>query len=353
MTGPADGTGADLRAAAGEPVPETFSTVGLPVPDRVERWERHNASALVRLEVRSAAPLEAAETSVRLPGLTLARVRGSAHAVDRSAAAIARDPYDAFAVYLPVRGEGTFRQGEDSLLLRPGQAVVCETDRPFARGFVYGLDELVVKAPRAGLEVPGGTCVLRSPRVADAGDPYAAALARLTARATRVAHPVRVDAHTVLELVTVLAAGPRAARAAAYRAAARSFIDEHLTEPGLGADQVAAAIGVSERHLSRIFAADGASVPRYVLARRLELAHTLLDAPAGPSARRAGTVAEIAAACGFISVTYFSHVFRREFGRRAGEVLREARARSDFRHAGRAAGPDGVVGGENHPTTLG
>ncbi len=56
--------------------------------------------------------------------------------------------------------------------------------------------------------------------------------------------------------------------------------------------QVAAAIGISERQLSRVFAADGISVPRHILERRLQLARALLSSTA--HAERASTVAEIA-----------------------------------------------------------
>jgi AraC-like DNA-binding protein len=330
------------------PAPETFSTVGLPVPHRIELWEQHNAAALVGLDVRSGTALQAAETTVRLPAVTLARVRGSAHAVHRSSAAIARDPCEAVVVYLPLRGEGSFRQHDSSLMLRPGQALLCETDRPFAREFASGLEELVVQVPHAALaagfdvDLQAAAPLPHGPSVTAFGphsNPnaearYAAALAKLAARATRAERPVRADERTVVELVAVLAAGPRAGRACAYRAAARAFIEDRLIEPGLGVDQVAEAIGISERHLSRIFAADGTSLPRYVLARRLELAHALLGAPPTRSAHSSDwgeTVAAIAAACGFTSVTYFSHVFSRRFGRRAGEVLREARTRDPGR----------------------
>jgi AraC-like DNA-binding protein len=347
MTGPAAGAAALPAASRALPPgpPETFSTFDLPVPRRIELWERHNAAALVGLDVHSGTPLQAAQTSVRLPTATLARVRGSAHAVCRSPAAIDRDPCRAVAVYLPLRGEGSFRQHDSALTLRPGQALLCETDRPFDRAFAHGLEELVVTVPRDALELdrPGelsrpAVTAFATADTAGAGGAggaavYAAALARLTARATRAERPVRADERTVVELVAVLAAGPQAERARAHRAAARAFIEEHLTESGLGAEQVAHAIGISERHLSRIFAADGTSLPRHILARRLEAAYALLASPPPrPHARPAAgadsgeTVAAIAAACGFTSVTYFSHAFSRCFGRRAGEMLREARA---------------------------
>ena len=296
-----------------------FSTVGVPDARRVELWERHNSAELVRLDVRARSPLQASEVTVRLPRVTLARVRASSHAIERSAEAISADPYDAIAVYMMVRGESSFVQQGGSHTLRPGDAVICETDRPFARDFTHGLDELVVKVPCEALDIRSLSPVVVS-FGADEGNQYADALAKLAARTTRAGQPVPADERTVLDLVAVLALGPQAARPAAYRAAARAFIEERLTDPGLGADQVAAAIGISERHLSRVFAADGTSVPRYVLSRRLELARAMLAASQGPE-----SVAEVAARCGFVSTTYFSHVFRGRFGRRAGEILRESR----------------------------
>ena len=303
---------------------EVFSTVGLPDARRVELWERHNTAALVRLDVRANGPLQASEVTVRSPRTTLARVRATSHAIERSSGAIADDPCDAIAVYLMLRGESSFEQQGRSHTLRPGDAVVCATDRPFAREFAHGLEELVVKVPCDAFESRP-----RFPFVtsfgADSADRYAGALAKLAARATRAAQPIQADERTVLDLVTVLTAGPQVARTAAYRAAARTFIEEHMTDPGLGADQVAAAIGISERHLSRVFAVDETSVPRYVLSRRLELARAMLAASPPGRDRETATVAEIAARCGFVSTTYFSHVFRKQFGRRAGEILRESR----------------------------
>ena len=122
----------------------------------------------------------------------------------------------------------------------------------------------------------------------------------------------------MLDLIAVLVAGGAAAPATAHRAAARSYIEEHLTDPCLGAEQVAAAIGISERQLSRVFAADGTSIPRHILSRRLQLSYSILSSAA--AVERAETVAEIAARCGFTSVTYFSHAFREHFGHRASDI---------------------------------
>ena len=304
--------------------PRVFSTVGLPAARRVELWETHNTTALIGLDVRASDPLIAAELNVRLPRVDLARVSGSAHVVRRTKDVIERSPADAIAVYLTLRGDAWFECADGVHALRPGNVLICDADRAFARGFRRGLEELVVKADRAALPaVPR----LTGPVIASFRDPgvsgqYARALVRITGRATRTEDSVPADEGTVLDLIAVLAAGRAVAPATAHRAAACSYIEEHVTNPSLGAEQVAAAIGISERQLSRIFAADGTSIPRHILSRRLYLAHSMLSAAAATD--RAETVADIAARCGFTSATYFSHVFRQRFGRRASDVRRES-----------------------------
>lgn len=293
-----------------------FCTAGLPAARRVELWERHNEDALIGLSVRSPRPLEATEVNVRLSGVQIARVTGSPHAVERTPEVIGRSPAAAVAVYLSLRGRSWFTDAERTRALDPGSALVCDADRPFTRGFGSGLSELVVKVPVEAC--PGD---LGSPVVTTFGttagtaraDPYARALARIAGEATSAGQPEPVDEDAVLDLVAVLAAGRRAAPATAHRAAARCYIEEHLTDPALSAGEIAAAIGISERQLSRVFAAAGTSVPRHILARRLETARRLLTAP------DPGPVAGIAARCGFTSAAYFSHVFREHFGVRARE----------------------------------
>jgi AraC-like DNA-binding protein len=299
--------------------------VGLPDQRRIELWERHNAAALIGLTCHTTgrSPLEATELNVELEQVHLARVAGSAHTVQRNTSVIRESPADAIAVYLTLRGDAWFEHSGGTRALRPGNIVLCDADRPFARGFTRGLEELAIKVPRSALGDHMPPASLRTPVIADFArgrDPYARALARLADRTARADPGGPASERTVVELVAVLGGGRQANPSLAHRAAGRCFIEEHLHEPGLTATQVAAAIGVSERHLSRVFAADGTSIPRYVLSRRLQLAHAILSDPAGRA-----TVADVAAQCGFASATYFSHVFRERFGQRAGEVRRQAR----------------------------
>jgi AraC-like DNA-binding protein len=300
----------------------SFSTAELPAAQRIALWEDHNRDALIglRCHVLSEAPFVGVEVNRQLDRMHLARVRGSSHVVERPAEVIRKDPADSIAVYLAVVGEAFFYHDDGVVTLRPGQALICDADRPFMRGFSHGLEELAIKVPRAVFREATGLETLTSPLVRDysRGDVAARTFARIVDRALRPGGSEPVDEATVLHLLASMTGHTTADPATVHLANARAFIEDHLTDTGLSASRVAAGIGISERHLSRAFAAAGMSLPRFVLARRLELARTLLLS--GPQT----AIAEVAARCGFGSAAYFSQSFRAHFGVRAAEVRRSA-----------------------------
>ena len=302
--------------------PLSFSTAELPATQRIGLWEDHNRQTLIGLRCRtlSETPFEGTELNLQLDQMHLARVRGSAHVVERPAEVIRRSPADAIAVYLTVVGEAFFYHDDGVLILRPGEALICDADRPFMRGFSHGLEELAIKVPRPTFRDLTGLDSLRTPLTRDVaqGDAAARTFARLVDRALRPDGGEPVDETTVLHLLASMAGRSTADPGTVHLANARVFIEDHLTDAGLSASRVAAGIGISERHLSRAFGAAGTSLPRFVLARRLELARALLTV--GPPA----TIADVAARCGFRSATYFSQAFRAHFGVRATDIRRSA-----------------------------
>ncbi|WP_436535280.1 helix-turn-helix domain-containing protein [Actinoplanes sp. HUAS TT8] len=291
-----------------------FSTTGLPTARRIELWEDHNRDALIGLRCRvlGEQPFDGTELNLRLDRIQLARVHGNSHVVERPAEVIRKNPADAIAVYLAIRGEAFFYHDDGVFTLHPGQALVCDADRPFMRGFSRGLEELAIKVPRATFREVTGLDALHAPLVSE-GDVAARTLARLTDRALRLDE---ADEETMLHLLTSLTGRSPADPGRVHLANARAFIEDHLTDSGLNALRVAAGIGISERHLSRAFASTGKSLPQYVLGRRLERARALLLAAPGTS------VAEAATRCGFGSATYFSQAFRAHFGITAADVRR-------------------------------
>jgi AraC-like DNA-binding protein len=88
------------------------------------------------------------------------------------------------------------------------------------------------------------------------------------------------------------------------------FIETHLSDPGLCPAVVAAAAGISVRHLHRLFAVKGCTVAEWIRERRLERCRTDLSNP-GLRERR---ITDIAFAWGFNDSAHFSHCFKQEFG---------------------------------------
>ncbi|WP_182263450.1 helix-turn-helix domain-containing protein [Rhodococcus sp. UFZ-B548] len=302
-----------------------FSTLDLPLEERIERWEGHNADLLIGLRCRmlEVDQLEATGTNLRLDSVDLARVIGTAHVVERDAQLIRQQPSDSVMMYFSLVGDAFFYSEDGIRTVGPGQGLVFDADRAFMRGFSHGLEELVLKLPRSLFADVSDTATLSRPTVFDfspSGNVHAAALARQVGRATSRRNPTPPDEHAILELVSVLTTGARTNLGSAHRAAARSFIEQRLHDVSLSAPQVARAVGISGRHLSRVFADDGISVPKYILERRLERAHAQLTGPFDASV----TIADIARSCGFSSATYFSSSFVARFGHRASDVRRDA-----------------------------
>ncbi|GAB04974.1 helix-turn-helix domain-containing protein [Gordonia amarae] len=318
MSGAGDGPRRD-----GTPPPILRRTQGFEVPGgdagAVRPWEEYNAATLIELSctVPAAQTFRAREVNLQLDQVHLAHVTGTAHRVHRDRPMVDDRPGDAIAAYAALRGEVQVEHGGVRTVMRPGQMLICDVDTPFFRHFGRGVQELVVKVPRTVLTELTGAAEVTPVVVDTATAAHAKALVRLAGQAVASPVPVPADEQAAIELVAVLAGDGRVRSSIAYRAAARSFIADHLTDPTLSATDVAAAVGISERQLSRILAEAGTSVPRHVLARRLDLAYGMLT---GTTTGVRAT--DVAARCGFTSTTYFSTVFKRRFGVTARDAMR-------------------------------
>jgi AraC-like DNA-binding protein len=302
-----------------------FSTQGLPVEQRIERWESHNEDALIGLRCRTltAAVLDATEFNLQVSRVHLARVRGNSHVVERDSHMIERRPSESVALFFSLVGEAFFYHDDGVRKLQPGQMLMCDADRPFMRGFSHGLEELVLKIPRQVFAETTGIDRVDQPRVvnfAAGANAVAHTLATTVGRAARDADPDPVEEDTLLDLIAALTGNRDRDATSAHRAAAQTYIEQNLTDPNLSAEAVAAAVGLSTRHLSRVFATTGTGVPRYVLGRRLEYARKLLEKPEATTL----TVAQVAHHCGFASATHFSSAFPTRFGETASDVRRRA-----------------------------
>ena len=90
-----------------------------------------------------------------------------------------------------------------------------------------------------------------------------------------------------------------------------------MTDPELSVRQVSRAVGISERHLARVFADHSATVGQVISEERIRRARELLLDPA----RARSTIAHIAAMAGFTSPSHFARAFRKAYGGSAREAV--------------------------------
>ncbi|SDP82041.1 AraC-type DNA-binding protein [Arthrobacter sp. ok909] len=295
-----------------------FSTAGVPEPRRVELWENHNARSLIGLGCRTLndASLEATEYNLLLPGIQFAHVAANPHVVERTRRHISATPADAVVVYFNLDGEAFFYHRDGCELLRPGQAILHDADQPFMRGFSHGLRELALKVPRPVFREISGRNSVGKPRVFEFGgsgaaNSHACALVELmkSALATQESDGERVES-AALGLLRVLINGAGGDDGLGHFSAAKAFIAQRFRDPRLSAAQIAAAVGISERQLSPIFAGEGISVARFILNERLEAARRSASAP--NAARQ--PLGQLAASLGFSSQAHFSRAYKDRFG---------------------------------------
>jgi AraC-like DNA-binding protein len=106
--------------------------------------------------------------------------------------------------------------------------------------------------------------------------------------------------------------GLRAARLLAIK----GDIDTRLGESDLSVNAIAAAHDVTPRYVQMLFERQGTTFSEYLLARRLDRAHRMLESP-----RFVGlTITAIAFEVGFNDLSYFNRSFRRRFGSAPSDV---------------------------------
>ena len=88
------------------------------------------------------------------------------------------------------------------------------------------------------------------------------------------------------------------------------YIRAHLADPDLSAARIAAAHGISVRHLYAVLSRSGISLGDWIRTRRLAECRRELAGPNG----RLRTIAAIGRRWGFVDATHFSKVFKQTYG---------------------------------------
>ncbi|WP_212632061.1 helix-turn-helix domain-containing protein [Pseudomonas sp. KB-10] len=306
------------------------STLDIPPEQRLAFWEDYNASILVGLRCSSYAEtgFTATQDNLHLERLRVARIRGNEHVVERTSPMIQALPSESIFVALVQDSQSFFYQGRDCQLLQPGELIIYRNDQPYLFGFTGPMRLFIFDMPQRDF---AEHCLrdLKGPLKIGSESPVQRLLTHsLGQRASAFldtpshegAERFQEETYDLLASIITDHSGVHRASglSAAYLLAAKQYIQQHLDDPLLSCEQVAAATGVSSRHLARLFAQEGRTPSRYLLDKRLERARQLLASPQG---MRLG-IAEIAYRTGFSSQAHFARVFKGRFGLTPSEARR-------------------------------
>jgi AraC-like DNA-binding protein len=253
--------------------------------------------------------------SYSTPSAVLMRCQGTAFAMTRGHAMVARSGADQLQILLHLEGSVDTDYAGRRVRREAGDVAITDYTRPFHTAATDYVNLIVVlaresvPAPLLALEPHG----LIFPRGSGAARLIGAAMQELYAQAD---HLTVNEAEAAIEgIVTVTTAcararlaGDEAGRVKSRRKAALDYIDAHLGNAQLGPDEIADAANVSRASLYRLLAAEG-GIRAVLLKRRLDQALRLMLA----DNRDERSLKDIAKCCGFGGTSQFGRVFRARF----------------------------------------
>jgi AraC-like DNA-binding protein len=240
-------------------------------------------------------------------------------------------------LYLKVVMNGMLHieQGGQARRVGPGEIVLVESSQTYRQSFGEQTDMIALRFPSHALSERGLRHKLRGLITPDMSAADTRAIGELVtsiaAQRGETSAALRYrQGDQLLELIDLLVDDPaaltraRSGDATLFRA--KRFIAQNLRNPELTLPLIAAAVYVSDAHLSRLFRGEGQSVMRYVWESRLALAADMLRRAGlgerdGRSNRGRLQIGDIAHRCGFSTPAHFSRAFRDRYGVSPREAL--------------------------------
>jgi AraC-like DNA-binding protein len=241
--------------------------------------------------------------------------------VGRTAKQVRSCPSPMIAIAVQGNGECAFSRDEEQHVLSTGQLLVYDKNTPYEFGWTGRGTSLCLYVPLDDLgmshDVVREACTRLhlSPLYQLVVDHIAGLGRNAAALAT---DPAAAGLGTVsVELVRALVASAahdarhrREALATTLLTQIRAYVRQHLSDPDLTPEVIAAVHHISVRHLYKVCAAADFSLHQWITAHRLQGAH---DELAGTTSQHR-SIAMIAQRWGFSNPTHFSRRFRDAYG---------------------------------------
>jgi AraC family transcriptional activator of tynA and feaB len=302
-----------------------WSTEGMAPRQRVEYWNDCAVEALtVPMSVDAADPgcFWGRIEYLGLNNIHIAEVSSGAAAVRHSAKHAARTASGAFHFLVQLAGRLVYSQGGREVCLAAGDFTLVDCNRPYDLLFGESVANLVLTINHellktyfpcpealAGMKLSGesGPSALASRFLRELwskpGDLTAGSASPFLDRA-------------VLDILALAYSSVPAdclrgsQHAVTRRMMLLKYIEQHLKDPDLGAESIAAAFNVTPRCIYRLLEGESESLAKYIRRRRIEECATALSNPMHCNR----SISSIAYDHGFNSIAHFSKIFHEQLG---------------------------------------
>ncbi|MER5932386.1 helix-turn-helix domain-containing protein [Streptomyces sp. NPDC002054] len=313
--------------------------------DRIASWQEALAQWLAPVEVTAhdSRPFQGVLATAHLGYLRMLSLDADPVRLRRGSLPVSDAQRGMLTVVLQGTGAGELTQDGRSTLLRPGELSVVDLSRPFSLDQRHRFGLTLFQLPERAVGATGWRMAHLTGRTVIPAEDGAAPLAlAFLAGLPRTAAEVSPDVGDLLAgaaadfLTTLLE--PAAEVGGTLRPAGdhlvpaiRDFIDEHLADPDLCPERIAASHQISVRYMHRLFEGEGVTVGRLIQQRRVEACGRELKR----RSRVTPTISAVARRWGFPSPAHFSRAFKAVYGVTPREW----------------AGGSGAAGGNPVPTT--
>jgi len=301
---------------------ESFSTDVVPVAERLEAWLCH--AQPICGDCRFHFPKR-----VSFQGSIVRRTVGGAALTCFSSSQVSFVKFPVVTgcsaerdciVITQLEGTRRYSQSGAIAMLAPGDTTLIDASYPWTSDCAGTCTRLYLRVPRWLVQERFKSAAVPILRRITGKHGLGATLFRLanslyeeTETMTLEEGVTALDAY--LDILAGCLAGPgsfstKLARCAQLRPRIEHYIETHLAEHALSPTTIAAAAGISVRHLHRLFAAKGCTVAEWIRERRLEHCRSDLANPRLCS----DSITNVAFSWGFSDSAHFSHCFRKEFG---------------------------------------
>ena len=300
---------------------QMFSTDLVPIADRLDAWlcNARQICGDCRFEFPRRPTFHGSIERRSVAGLELTRFSSTPVSFAKFPINTANSGDRSCIVISQLQGVRRYSQGGATAMLKPGDSTLIDAGRPWSSTCAGECSRLYLRIPRwlmqNRLRLANLPLLPRISGESGLGVSLFDLAASLYQEAQVLSLEEGVSAiEAYLELLCACVGHPERHREETHFAElysrAELFIETHLSEPVLGPTEIANALGISVRHLHRLFSQKESTVGKYIRDRRLERCQRdLCDARFTDR-----NITDIAFFWGFSDSAHFSRCFKRRFG---------------------------------------